>query len=52
MANTNDKEVRQGIGWAAKTTAKFHPDLITYYKDEIDNKAKVANWFRKKLKSD
>lgn len=49
MANTNDKEVRQGIGWAAKTTAKFHPDLITYYKDEIDNKVKVANWFRKKI---
>jgi len=49
MANTNDKEVRQGVGWAAKTTAKFHPDLITHFEDGIENKDKVANWFRKKI---
>ena len=49
MANTTDKEIRQGIGWAAKTTAKFHPDIIEYYNDEINNTEKVANWFRKKI---
>lgn len=49
MANTDDKEVRQGVGWAAKTTAKFHPDLITLFQTEIENKNKVANWFRKKI---
>lgn len=49
MANTNDKEVRQGVGWAAKTTAKFHPDIIIDFEVEIENKNKVANWFRKKI---
>ena len=49
MANTNDKEIRQGIGWAAKTTAKFHPELIASFQTEIQNKDKVANWFRAKI---
>lgn len=49
MANTNDKEVRQGVGWAAKTIAKFHPDLIAHFQAEIENKDKVGNWFRKKI---
>lgn len=49
MANTNDKEIRQGVGWAAKTTAKFHPDIINHFREEIQNKDKVANWFRAKI---
>src|SRR5690606_17343526 len=49
MANTNDKEVRQGVGWAAKTAAKFHPELITHFHAEIENRDKVANWFRQKI---
>lgn len=49
MANNMDKEIRQGIGWAAKTTARFHPDIIQKYNKEIHNKEKVANWFRRKI---
>lgn len=49
MANTKDKEIRQGVGWAAKTTAKFHPDIIDRYQTEINNTEQVANWFRKKI---
>lgn len=49
MANTKDKEIRQGIGWAAKTTAKFHPVIIQQYKNEIENTKQVANWFRTKI---
>ncbi len=49
MADTKDKEIRQGVGWAAKTTAKFHPDIIEFYKTDIENTEKVANWFRKKI---
>ena len=45
-----DKEIRQGIGWAAKTTAKFHPEIIYEYRIEIDNEEKIANWFRTKVK--
>ena len=48
MANTNNKEVRQGVGWAAKTSAKFHPQLAEQFAREIaaDN---IPNWFRTKL---
>ncbi|MEZ5016175.1 MAG: DNA alkylation repair protein [Flavipsychrobacter sp.] len=49
MANTKDKEIRQGVGWAAKTTAKFHPDIIQQHQKEINNTEQVANWFRKKI---
>lgn len=48
-ANTTDKEIRQGIGWAAKTTAKFHPDIILFRESELNNTQQVANWFRKKV---
>ncbi|KAA1245574.1 DNA alkylation repair protein [Aquimarina sp. RZ0] len=48
-ADTNNKEVKQGIGWAAKTTAKFHPDIIEQYKFDIENTKQVANWFRIKI---
>ncbi|MEM8890621.1 MAG: DNA alkylation repair protein, partial [Bacteroidota bacterium] len=31
MATHKDREVRRGIGWAAKTTARFHPEIIERY---------------------
>ena len=43
------KEIRQGIGWAAKTTARFHPDIIANFNNEIQDSSAVANWFRKKI---
>lgn len=49
IANTKDKEIKQGVGWAAKTTAKFHPDIIEKFDKEIQNQDKVANWFRTKI---
>jgi len=49
MANTKDKEIKQGVGWAAKTTAKFHPDVIKQFNKEIYNQDKVANWLRTKI---
>lgn len=49
MANAKDKEIKQGVGWAAKTTAWFHPDIIELYKTDIENTEEVAHWFRKKI---
>ena len=49
MAKTKDKEIRQGVGWAAKTTAKFHPDIIEQFDAEIQDEDMVANWFRRKI---
>ena len=47
-SNTNDKEIKQGVGWAAKTTAKFHPHLIQEFQTEIHGK-KVNPWFVAKI---
>lgn len=45
-----NKEVRQGVGWAAKTTARFHPSIIKEFEHKIDDSTLVANWFRAKIK--
>lgn len=47
---SKDKEIRQGIGWACKTTAKFHPKLIQSYSDIIADETQVDNWVRRKVK--
>ena len=49
LANAKDKEIKQGIGWAAKTTAKFHPDIIKQFDREIQNPQTASSWFRKKI---
>jgi hypothetical protein len=49
LGEAEDFHVRTGIGWAAKTTAKFHPAIISKYKEEISS-PKVGNWFRRKVK--
>ena len=50
MAASKDKEIRQGIGWAAKTTAKFHPMIIEQNKFVLADDDMVAGWFRRKIK--
>lgn len=48
-ANAKNKEIRQGIGWAAKTTARYHPKIIQLFQSTIEDQMKVSNWFRKKV---
>lgn len=49
MAQSKDKEIRQGVGWAAKTIAKFHPNLVDIHSATIEDPDLVANWFRRKI---
>ena len=40
--------IKKGIGWPAKTVARFHPDLI--YKHEVLIKShKLSKWFKNKI---
>lgn len=50
MASVKNKEVKQGVGWAAKTTAKFHPDIIAKYRAQIDDTTQTGQWFRTKVR--
>ncbi len=47
-ANRTDAGEKRGIGWAAKTTAKFHPDIVAKFNGHMQNAA-VGQWFRTKI---
>lgn len=49
LGDSKDYQIRRGIGWAAKTTAKFHPDIIQKYEEAIHSKH-IGSWFRTKIK--
>lgn len=49
LASTTDFHTKKGVGWAAKTIAKFHPEIIAQYKDIIEG-GDVKQWFRTKIK--
>jgi hypothetical protein len=50
LSGTTELHTKKGIGWAAKTTAKFYPDLIQKYEKEIYSGAEVKQWFKTKIK--
>jgi 3-methyladenine DNA glycosylase AlkD len=48
LANTTDFHTKKGIGWAAKTVGRFHPDIIDHYHQHIAS-AETKQWFRTKV---
>ncbi|WP_336827636.1 DNA alkylation repair protein [Sphingobacterium multivorum] len=48
LSNTTDFHVKKGIGWGAKTIAKFHPDLVNCYSKAIES-PETKQWFRTKI---
>ncbi len=50
LATTTDFHTKKGIGWAAKTIAKFHPDIIAQFESEIKDDPAIRTWFRTKVK--
>jgi 3-methyladenine DNA glycosylase AlkD len=50
LSGTTSFHTKKGIGWAAKTTAKFHPQIIKMYEAEIYEDEKVRQWFKTKIK--
>ncbi|HYG15187.1 MAG TPA: DNA alkylation repair protein [Bacteroidia bacterium] len=49
LANSTDFHTKKGIGWGAKTIAKFHPSIIEKYKNEVYNNPTVKQWFKTKV---
>ncbi len=49
LSDVGDSNIRSGIGWAAKTIAKFHPDIIESHSAAIEDK-KTGTWFRRKVR--
>ena len=41
--------IKKGIGWAAKTIAKHHPDIIEAHAPEIQRRPQLSQWFLRKI---
>ena len=48
-ANRTNSDEKSGIGWAAKTTAKFHPDIIEKYQNLLETNPEIKQWFKTKV---
>lgn len=49
LAGNTEFHTKKGIGWAAKTCSKFHPEIIERYRPQIDADT-TCQWFRTKVK--
>ncbi|SHE79379.1 DNA alkylation repair protein [Pedobacter caeni] len=49
LAGTKDFHTKKGIGWGAKTIARFHPDIIALYDLKIAS-TDTKQWFRTKIR--
>ncbi|MBL8992841.1 MAG: DNA alkylation repair protein, partial [Spirochaetia bacterium] len=49
FADSADFHTQRGVGWAAKTTAKFHPDFIRKKLAAIQKNPALRRWFKAKL---
>lgn len=49
LSGTTDFHTRKGIGWAAKTMAKFHPGIVAGHESKISC-PEVKQWFKTKIR--
>ena len=49
LAGSTEFHTKKGIGWAAKTIAKFHPDIIAGYRARLQNDDNIKQWFKTKI---
>jgi 3-methyladenine DNA glycosylase AlkD len=49
-SGTTEFHTKKGIGWAVKTIAKFHPEIIEKYRKRIEKNTEIKQWFRTKIK--
>lgn len=49
LGNATEFHVKTGIGWGAKTCAKFHPDVVRKHEAIYNDQNWVGQWFRSKL---
>lgn len=47
-SSIKDYQAKRGIGWAAKTMSKFHPEMVSEYAEQIADKT-TGRWFQTKV---
>ena len=50
QAHVTDFHTKTGTGWAAKTIAKFHPDIVHKYEEKILGDPNIRPWFKTKIR--
>lgn len=48
LGDNKDYQIRRGIGWAAKTMAKFHPSIIMENEERLQSE-EIGSWFKRKV---
>lgn len=48
LSSETEFHTKTGIGWAAKTTAKFHPDIIRKFEKRLKH-PEIKTWFHTKI---
>ncbi|NML40332.1 DNA alkylation repair protein [Chitinophaga sp. G-6-1-13] len=48
LSDTTDFHTKKGIGWGAKTVARFHPQLVARYHQQLAS-VETRQWFRTKI---
>ncbi|HMQ59777.1 MAG TPA: DNA alkylation repair protein [Flavilitoribacter sp.] len=49
LADSTDFHTGKGVGWGAKTIARFHPDMVRTYLPDILDDPSIRPWFKRKL---
>ena len=49
LAGSTDFHTGKGVGWGAKTIARFHPGMVRTYLPEILADPSIRPWFKRKL---
>lgn len=50
MSHTTNFHIKKGVGWGVKTIAKFHPEIVEKYSENIKNDDTIKQWFKTKIK--
>ncbi|XDD49733.1 DNA alkylation repair protein [Leptospira sp. WS92.C1] len=50
QSGTKDFHTKKGIGWAVKTIAKFHPDIIQKFDHTLTNDSDINPFFKTKIR--
>jgi len=49
QALRKEHPIKTGIGWAAKTIARYHPDIIKSYHHQCNDPKQCGRWFTSKI---
>ena len=50
LSGKDSLEVKKGLGWALKTMARIHPQIVGKYRDQVLQDPQVDAWYKMKIR--